>query len=88
VYFFVTSKIFLVVVCFLLLLGVKFDLLVRTQGFFGDCLLFCIFVFIIFIKNCFICAIVGLFVLLKLGKKLGLISFFLLVLIQGFYCPD
>jgi len=47
------------------------------RGTFGDCLLLCIFVLIIFIRSCFICAIVGLFVLLKKGKKVGMNQFFL-----------
>ena len=48
VYFFVTIYDFLGCCMFFLLLGVKFDLLVRTEGFFGDCLLF-LFLFSLFL---------------------------------------
>jgi len=64
VYFFVTSAALLVIVRFLF------------EDMFGDYLLLCIFVLIIFIRSCFICAIVGLFVLLKRGKIVGLKSVF------------
>jgi len=71
--FFVSSAIFLVVVCFFYFFRCKFGLVGKqtktSWGAFGDCLLLCIFVLIIFIRNCFICAIVGLFVLLKGAKS-------------------
>jgi hypothetical protein len=62
VYFFVTSAALLFIVCFLF------------EDMFGDYLLLSIFVLIIFIRSCFICAIVDLFVLLKKGQIVGLKS--------------
>ena len=57
----------------------------KFKDTFGGYLLLCVFVLIIFIRSCFICTIVGLFVLLKKGQIVGLKSvFFCLVLCKVF----